>query len=211
MVEKRALLADIDRTLIDTTGLIEGAAFYTIETLLQRKLTKAEVTKIHGPVSRKFYQTLTGLEDVEDFERVHIDWQNNNLNIATIYPGVMRMLEELGNHRVLLAAVTSRTTNCLPLLQQIGIAHFFDAIVTGDDVLEHKPNPAPIYKALEIIEASPSQAFMMGDHRHDIEAGRAAGTKTIGVTWGFEGADIRNFQPDFVIEYIDEVLPILLR
>ncbi len=70
----------------------------------------------------------------------------------------------------------------------------------------HKDHPL---KALEILEVDRKDAILVGDTDKDILAGKNAGIKTVGVTYGWIGEEIKKSQPDFVIDDIEELLDIL--
>ena len=87
---------------------------------------------------------------------------------------------------------------------------FFDVVVTLDDVENAKPHPEPVLKALEQLGSSPEEAIMVGDNHHDIEAGKNAGTKTAGVSWSVKGREyISSYKPDYILEKMSDLLPIV--
>ena len=80
------------------------------------------------------------------------------------------------------AVITNTPAPCARLiLQDLAIAHFFQEIITGDDVAVGKPNPAIVLRGCERLGCTPQQAVVVGDHRVDMEAGRRAGCRVIGV------------------------------
>lgn len=74
-------------------------------------------------------------------------------------------------------------------LAAAGLDGLVDVAVCMEDVERHKPDPAPVLRALELLEASPRASVMVGDTPVDIAAGAAAGTRTIGVAWGAAGGE----------------------
>ena len=85
----------------------------------------------------------------------------------------------------------------------------FDAIITTDLVKETKPNPTPLFKALEILKEKPEHAVMIGDSHFDIEAGKNAGTKTIRVTYGFHKDNLHNPEPDYFVDDLKDLFNII--
>ncbi len=83
-------------------------------------------------------------------------------------------------------------------------------MLDGGDVERHKPHPEPVLKALRALGVEAAAAVMVGDAPVDIEAGRSAGTATIGVTYGFHGELIRNSRPDAVVTTPGELRALLL-
>ena len=87
---------------------------------------------------------------------------------------------------------------------------FFDVVVTLDDVNHAKPDPEPIYKALEQLDSAPSTSLMVGDSHHDILAGKNAGTYTAGVSWTVKGQDyLQSYQPDYMLNNMSDLLKII--
>ena len=89
---------------------------------------------------------------------------------------------------------------------------FIDTVISKEDV-EHselKPHPRPILLALKQLHVLPEHAIMIGDAKEDVEAGKRAGTKTIGVTYGSLGEKIKDSKPDYTVDYIADILPIII-
>lgn len=121
-----------------------------------------------------------GVTDPSSFrERV---WALVKLRMPQVrtYPQVAAMLNKLQGQSVGLAVVTnSRRGHVQPVLDRWGFKAHFQAFVSIEDVPEGKPNPKPIEVALKTLTRPSSQAWMIGDSVVDIEAGHAAGVKTI--------------------------------
>lgn len=112
--------------------------------------------------------------------QVLVDVEMETVAIATPYPGVVEALDRLVNSGYKLGIVTRNCRQC--------VHHFLarhplpcDVCLTRDDVALVKPDPAHLLAALEHLVVDPTQAAMVGDHRSDIECGRAAGCCTVGV------------------------------
>ncbi|MCL4366439.1 HAD-IA family hydrolase, partial [Patescibacteria group bacterium] len=99
--------------------------------------------------------------------------------------------------------------NILKSLKHVGILDYFDIVVGADDVNNPKPHQDHVLAALQKLGVEPENAYMVGDTDHDILAGKSAGVKTIGVTYGWLGQDIKKYKPDYVIDDIEQLLKIL--
>ena len=109
-----------------------------------------------------------------------------------------------------MGAVTSRSNKTShQTLVNAGMSDFFDVVISAEDTKELKPNPAPLFKALKYLKATPEQAVMVGDSHLDIEAGKNAGTKTIRVTYGFHNDNLDEPKPDLFIHDIGELSGLL--
>ena len=86
-------------------------------------------------------------------------------------------------------------------LRVAGLETEFDLVVGSDDVQHPKPHPEPVLKALERLGRPAAEAVFIGDSRHDLECGRAAGVRTAAVLWGpFGRSDLEDLAPDYWLE-----------
>jgi pyrophosphatase PpaX len=86
-------------------------------------------------------------------------------------------------------------------LRLVGLEESFEAIVGSDEVANPKPHPEPVLKALALLDAAPDSAVYIGDSRHDMECGRAAGVRTAAVLWGpFDREHLADLTPDYWLE-----------
>ena len=84
------------------------------------------------------------------------------------------------------------------------------ALVSGDCLPQKKPDPAPILRACTLANVDPARCVYVGDDLRDIEAGRAAGMRTIAAAWGYvDGEDPREWGADLVIATPHALLPAL--
>jgi pyrophosphatase PpaX len=125
-------------------------------------------------------------------------------------PGATELLMALCDRDVRRAVVTTRSgRSAVPSLTQCGLLPLLDATVCGEDVTRHKPDPEPLLLALSRVGVEPARAVMVGDTPADIDAGRAAGTLTVGVDFGSFGPAIAQVSPDHVIGRLSDLLPVL--
>ncbi|HJV17604.1 MAG TPA: HAD family hydrolase, partial [Bacillales bacterium] len=97
---------------------------------------------------------------------------------------INNLLKRLKNDGYKLGIVTGKARRSLDLsLKRLEMTHFFDVIITGDDVESPKPHPEGINKALEQLNVSNNEAIFIGDSDADILAGKQANIHTIGVQW----------------------------
>lgn len=107
---------------------------------------------------------------------------------SRIFPGVREVLGELRERGYHLAvATTKRTQMALALVEAVGLAPHLDH-VQGTDDFPHKPAPDVVLRAAAALGGRAE--WMVGDTIGDIEAGRAAGAATYGVTWGTQDAEV---------------------
>ncbi|MGM0983561.1 MAG: phosphoglycolate phosphatase [Pseudomonadota bacterium] len=125
-----------------------------------------------------------------------------------LYPGVREALDALRDRGLPLALVTNKPYAFIaPLLEGLGLAEYFALCLGGDSLPEKKPDPAPLRHVAAHFDVSPAACLMVGDSRHDIEAGRAAGFRTLAVPYGYNhGESVRDSGPDGVVESLAELV-----
>jgi phosphoglycolate phosphatase len=84
-----------------------------------------------------------------------------------------------------------------------------DVLLTRDDVPRTKPDPAHLFAALRAMSVPDgAEAVMVGDHFMDVQAGRAAGMRTVGVLYGKEQSAFEPCRPDLVVRELRHLLPL---
>jgi len=212
MAKYKAILFDVDGTLLDTKEFVFQAFKHAMKLHYDREITwEDDLTPLMGKMLDVMFQRLTGENDVDRLITTYRDFQSKNLHLSNPYKDTKYTLEKLKQSGFKLAAVSSRSSeNVQTTLELAGIMEYLDVIITGDIVKNPKPDPEPVRLALTRLGVEPEFAVMVGDTDVDILAGKSAGVSTIGVTYGAHGAGIKDFAPDFVINNISEILPLIL-
>lgn len=206
-----AALFDIDGTLLDSEEFVFQAFRHSVLIHKGREITRDDFSQVVGKPLEECYFLLEPGLDSKKLAQTHKDFQAGNLHLSTPFSNSVLVLRKLSKAGVKIGAVTTRYSDTLKrTLELVGIFAFFDVIISGEDVINFKPHPEPVLKALEMLMISSGQAVMVGDTDVDILAGREAGTKTIGVTYGFHGEKVRESKPDYIVDDILEVLPLIL-
>ncbi|MGE4534981.1 phosphoglycolate phosphatase [Halomonas sp.] len=125
-----------------------------------------------------------------------------------LYPGARECLDALRARGLPLALVTNKPHAFIaPLLEGLGLAEHFALCLGGDSLPEKKPHPAPLQHVAAHFGVAPQACLMVGDSRHDIAAGRAAGFRTLAVPYGYNhGEPVRESGPDGVVESLAELV-----
>ncbi|ERS89577.1 phosphoglycolate phosphatase [Halomonas sp. PBN3] len=125
-----------------------------------------------------------------------------------LYPGARECLDALRARGLPLALVTNKPHAFIaPLLEGLGLAEHFALCLGGDSLPEKKPHPAPLLHVASHFGLPPQACLMVGDSRHDIAAGQAAGFRTLAVPYGYNhGEPVRESGPDGVVESLAELV-----
>ena len=93
------------------------------------------------------------------------------------------------------------------VVAELGLAMRSAALVGGDTLPQRKPDPAPLLHAAELAKVDARRSVYVGDDARDIEAGRAAGMRTVAAGWGYlNGEDPHEWGADFVIAKPQDLL-----
>jgi len=199
----RLYLFDVDGTLLDSAADITGAVRETLA-----------LEGVDG-LDQKYLESFIGFHLFDLFQEVLPDSteeQNHALlaryrqiylkrghSSTRVYEGVPEMLERLGGLKS--TATTKSSETARAILTQFGLVQHFDH-VQGTDGFPSKPEPDVVLKSIEKFGVKPEECLLIGDSGPDMAAGRAAGVKTCGVTYGYGNLEhMRAEQPDYWIDH----------
>jgi HAD superfamily hydrolase (TIGR01549 family) len=133
---------------------------------------------------------------------------------VNLIAGTAEVLTRLAAGGLTLAIVTSTPGENMAAklrpLEASASLKLFEKIVTADDTMRKKPAPDPLLRCCRDLGIAPSSAVYVGDMRVDIQAGKAAGTGTVGVLTGFDDYEtLRAQQPDAIIASVADLSPVL--
>ena len=204
----KAVLFDLDGTLIDSADLIMASFRHAMTTHGQSGYESEEFrSSIGTPLLNQFSMYSKSEEEIASLIADYSDYYRNHRSRAKLFSGVAEALDRIKSHQQRLAIVTSKShVGAARSIEAVGIQDYFEFIVGCDDVTQGKPQPEPVYKALDYFDIDAKEAVFIGDSPHDIEAGKRAGVATIGVTWGpYTRKVVESAQPDLVISSFDEL------
>ena len=133
-------------------------------------------------------------------------YARQDARLSQPYPGVLLTLQALSNF--MLGVVTTKEPGQAKIvLRRLALISFFQHVQGASVDLRLKPAPDSILAALATLHSAPANALMVGDTPADVLAGKAAGTMTCAVTYGF-GMREALFQcaPDYVIDSFGELV-----
>lgn len=180
----KTILFDFDGTLLDTHDLI-------IKGLNRVSLQSRGIpfgAQEHSQVLGKPLEEQMRLLCPSDHEALTEEFQQwyleNHDHYAKPYDDIEDMLQMLRSEGYKLGIVTNNSRQGLQLgLDFLGLEHYFDILITRDDVAECKPSPLGIQAALTALRTSPAECMYVGDSAGDILAARAAGVTAVLVAW----------------------------
>ena len=211
-----AALFDFDGTLVDTTEMIFQSMRHATSSVLGRDDFSREelLANVGQPLPRQM--EILDAEKAElllEAYRAHHEEHHDAL-IAE-FPGVDEALNRLRTAGVRIVVVTSKRRRSVEMaLEKFpGLDLVVDLFVTMEDTTEHKPHPEPLLKGLELAGGVPKdKAVYVGDSPFDVQAAKAAGLRSVAVSWGaFSEDTLREAEPDHLVPDIDAVVGVLLK
>lgn len=208
---------DLDGTLADTAPDLAAALNHALERLGRPIVAPASVRYLVGDGARALLRkglALGGDSDDALVERgfpYFIDHYAANICAGTTaYPNLEPALDALSGRGVKTAICTNKPERLARLLlDALGWARRFDAVVGGDTLVVRKPDPAPLREA--IARAGGGAAAFVGDSITDADTARAAGLPFVAVGWGFSDRPAAELGADAVIDSFDQLVPALER
>ena len=125
---------------------------------------------------------------------------------SSVYPGVLEGLAQFRAMRLRLACVTNKAARfTLPLLEQKGLASWFELVVSGDTLARKKPDPMQLLHICGAFGLAPASVLLIGDSVNDALAARAAGCPVVCVSYGYnEGEDVRKLDCDAIVQTLED-------
>ena len=199
-------LFDLDGTLIDSIDLILRSYRHTMRVHRSGEPLPPDDVWMKGLGTPLRVQFRHWTDDATEIDAMVATYREYNLahhdTLARPYDGVTDAVLALHARGPRLGLVTSKFVGGAERgLKLVGLDRAFEIIVGADSVTHPKPHPEPVLKALELLDAAPERTVFIGDSRHDLECGRAAGVKTAAVLWGpFNRSHLEDLAPDFWLE-----------
>lgn len=214
----RAVIFDLDGTLVDSAGEIAAALNRTLEELGRAPLPRPQVEALIGRgvkvlVERALRIARVGStpldEAVARFERHYAARVGTE---AQLYPGVREGLLQLEAAKIPMAVVTNKPRFFTErLLERLGVASFFATCVAGDDGISRKPAGDMLLAAARHMGVDIDSVLMVGDSENDVLAARDAGCVAWCVPYGYnEGRPVDTLDADRIVEDLAQAARLLL-
>lgn len=189
------VLFDLDGTLVDTAPDLAAAA----NRMRQRRglppLALAQLRSAASQGAIGMLRAAFGLSpdapELADLRTEFLDEYAAALCVhSRLFPGMEEVLATLAARQLPWGIVTNKMARFTdPLLEALGLASQAACVVSADTTAYAKPHPEPVRHALALCQVAPAHACLVGDDERDIQAGRAAGVRTIGAGFGYLGCE----------------------
>ena len=220
MFKVKAIMFDLDGTLIHTAPEIAAAANLMLADLGREKLPYSQVESYIGEgavvlIKRCLTEQIDGEPEANLFaqaESLFFAHYANNVAVSKPFDGVVEGLQAIWSKNLKLACVTNKPEKfTLPLLKESGLADFFDLVVSGDSLPKKKPHPMQLQYICTQFDVLETESMLVGDSNTDIAAAQAAGCFIVTVPYGYnQGKIIDESQVDATINDLTALSSLLI-
>lgn len=202
---------DLDGTLVDSAGDLAAAVNATLRHFSPAALPVPleKVRAFVGDGAAMLVARTLAAAQVDVPKEVALpvfleNYRTRLLDTTALYPGVRESLDALRDRT--LAVLTNKPgVMSRRILEGLGVADRFARICGAGDVPAKKPDPAGLLMLLADAGIPPAAAVLVGDSAIDVRTGRAAGVRTVGVTYGFDPGSFNASPPDMLISDLREL------
>ncbi|WP_328615337.1 HAD family hydrolase [Amycolatopsis sp. NBC_00355] len=186
------MLFDVDGTLVDSNYL-HVHAWQRAFRELDRDVASWRVHRAIGMGSGKLLAELLGQADADELgsrlEDLHRRFYLETAELLRPFDQAAALIRVIAGHGVRVLLATSAGPDELDLQRKaLDVDDVVAGIVAGDDVEATKPDPEPVYAALERAGTEPADTIFVGDSVWDVLAATKAGVRTVAVLSGGVGA-----------------------
>lgn len=204
----RAVLFDLDGTLVDTAPDLSAAANHIRDCVGLPPLPPDEYRPLASAGARGLLHKALGITpEHADFavrrERFLAHYRDHIADTSHLFDGIGAVLDRCSVAGLRWGVVTNKPAWLTrPLLDKLDLADSAACAVSADEVARPKPAPDSLLHACTLLGLAPQQCVYVGDDRRDIVAGAAAGMTTVAAAWGYLGEDepIEVWGADHVVE-----------
>ncbi len=210
MLDRPFWIFDLDGTLVDSRGDIAAACQYALARHGHPTRSAEEIAGYVGDGARLLVSRAANLRqdspELAPLLETYLHFYASHSHDRTVMmPGAEQALNSLS--RVPLALCTFKpraSTN--PLLAHLGLDQRFSVVIAAEDVSHHKPSPDPLLEIARRMHLPPTGLVMVGDGPQDIECGRRAGARTVGIPGPFLARErLVSARPDVLLDRIDQL------
>lgn len=217
----RTVVFDLDGTLADTSGDLIAAANACFRDMGAGDLLdplRDAATALHGgrAMLRLGMERLGRADDiatVDTYYPVLLEAYGGAIDTHTVlYPGAMEAVAALVAQDYRVAICTNKPEALArQLLTSLGVLDAFGSLIGADTLPVRKPDPEPLRAAVRAAGGDPARCLLVGDTVTDRETSRAAGVPSVLVTFGPNGAGVRDLAPEATIDSFGELPGVVAR
>lgn len=220
MTNNKAILFDLDGTLIDTAPDFIRIIKQMCQTYQHPCPSDDDIRSQVSAGARAMVKLMFGdeLHNVSDDDPKLLGYRQEFLDLyeadicvdSRLFAGFDEFLTALEQQGVPWGIVTNKPRYlAVQLLEKLALDKRCSVLVCPDDVKHTKPDPEGLLMACQTLAINPKNAIYIGDHVRDIEAGKRAGMATVIAAFGYippEDKDLDAWGADSIVDTPDELI-----
>ncbi|QOF83392.1 phosphoglycolate phosphatase [Pseudomonas citronellolis] len=218
-MQLRAVLFDMDGTLLDTAPDFIAVCQAMLAAHGRPPIDAQRIADVVSGGARAMVAATFDMDpEADGFETLRQEfldrYQDHCAVYSRLYDGMPELLESIERANLIWGVVTNKPVRFAePIMQQLGLAERSAVLVCPDHVTNSKPDPEPLLLACSQLGIDPAQVLFIGDDLRDIESGRAAGTKTAAVRYGYIHPEDNpaHWGADVIVDHPRDLLAVLDR
>ncbi|NTX90393.1 MULTISPECIES: N-acetylmuramic acid 6-phosphate phosphatase MupP [Pseudomonas] len=218
-MQLRAVLFDMDGTLLDTAPDFIAVCQAMLAAHGRPPIDAQRIADVVSGGARAMVAATFDMDpEAPGFETLRQEfldrYQDHCAVYSRLYDGMPELLESIERANLIWGVVTNKPVRFAePIMQQLGLAERSAVLVCPDHVTNSKPDPEPLLLACSQLGIDPAQVLFIGDDLRDIESGRAAGTKTAAVRYGYIHPEDNpaHWGADVIVDHPRDLLAVLDR
>jgi len=200
----KGIFFDLDGTIVDSREAYLEAARTAFQAMHQEPPSMATALEIPRRLEQKQHLTCIVTGDIQEFLRIYFSaYYSVTAQKTKPIPNIQTALEILAK-KAKLALITMRNIPKEAItaeLTQFHIAQYFTHVITAMDTHKPKPSPEALINTVKTLDIDICDCLIVGDSTSDIQAGKAAGAKTVAVLTGlFSRQELATEQPDLILK-----------
>ncbi len=212
----RTVIFDLDGTLADTSGDLVAAGNAAFRAMglgdVLDPVADGRTAMMGGgrAMLKAGYERLGrpfGQADIETGYPLLLAAYSQDIDrFSTLYPGTAEAINALRREGYAVGVCTNKPEALAhQLLTALGVRDLFDSLVGADTLAVRKPDAAPMREAVARVGGNLSRSILVGDSVTDRETARAAGVRSLLVTFGPDGRGVAALEPDALLDHYDDL------
>ena len=202
---------DLDGTVIDSRADLAGATNHVLRSFALAEIPPRSVYALVGEGARRLVERALGDADAERVDegvRRFLAYYGAHLLDATVlYPGMADALAVLASAGVAMTVLSNKPEGYgRAILDGLGVASRFQAIIGGDTLPTRKPDPAGLEHLARLTGTAPERTLLVGDSPVDVATARNGGIDFCGVGWGLDPDRLRAVHPAPIVATAAELV-----
>ena len=188
----KALIFDLDGTLLDTIGDLHQSTNYALEKFGFPLRTREEVNSFVGNGLRRLIRLAVPEDTTEEtvtdvLAEMKSHYAEHYADLTVPYAGIVELLKKCKEQGIPMAIVSNKADPYVKNLNKIFFGDLIPVAMGESDEIPRKPTPDMVHKAMEALGVT--EAYYVGDSEVDVQTAKNAGLPCLAVTWGFRTRD----------------------